>query len=166
MKHLFLYLFTWMIAFQANATIDDDTPREVAEYCLDLGMRSNGYKDYGDKWGSGTDWLDVGNQDEWMKNNLAYYATGSEHHVDYLTVICNVNEDRTRVFALAANMMILVHIIPQATGEQAPSEFFTELRKGRSAKVELNGYVVEATKTVWPTGQGWDLTTKIYRASE
>lgn len=95
-----------------------------------------------------------------LPNNLALYGRGTKTQVTRVKVMLNVNQTARAAKDTKTLGDVCTQMITNLVGE-APADMAKRVGQGKPFEEEFNGYRVLLSKSVWPTGKGFELNCAI-----
>lgn len=108
----------------------------------------------------GTRYRDVGIGDP-LPNNLSYYVSGTQDRAKRLRILLNTNQPQDAKMARAALRVAAETLFHGALKEELPERIARAISSGQIDQWKHGPYVLQLTKTTWPTGRGYEFNFTI-----
>ena len=145
-----------------SSTTDWHNPRFACSIFSDIdGMQTSGYKqDYGDRYICLSPYKEF---DEGfpLKNNLAYYVTGTAKEAKELKLVLNVH---VAAYASGAHEVLLSTtrlLVMKSLGVPLPDQIKDAILAGKSGEWKIEKSKIGLARSDWETGKGYDLKLRI-----
>lgn len=156
MSRIFFVTFNLLLIAPLFADLKSDPPTVVADYLLEQGMATRGYKLIEGDYTASSPYRELPSSGV-MANNLAYYCEGSADHVSLVKIVLNVNsvQDAAKAHASLASAAKELHL--KATGKELPPNLVEAIKNKQSKTWVIPGYEVAIVTKTWPTGRGYEI---------
>jgi len=163
-----LTIFCFIVAFAGglNADLTNLKLDDACSFVSGIGLSTKGWKDYGDDyWGCTSYPKLIGNSGpSWapgLKNNLTFYVSGTETHVQRLKLLLNVN-NASEAGAAHGEMLKAAKVLSKkALGEELPKAIQSAIKTGQDASIKVGSKEIELIREVWKTGKGYNMQLNI-----
>lgn len=140
-------------------------PFTPLEACNALGsipgfnLNQSGYSElYDEVYSCGTPYKELGEGD--LPNNLALYGRGTRTEVTRVKVMLNVNQASHAARDTKTLAKVCATLVNNLAGG-VPADLEKRVSQGKAFEVAFEGYRVFLTKSIWPTGRGYELSCGI-----
>jgi hypothetical protein len=154
---IFLALFSLTVPWVCHAEYANPNPSDACSFMSAMGMNTRGYKNPdGIGYFCSSPYKELGTGFP-FKNNIAYYAEGSEEKVTNLKLVLNVNSKQEAKQAHAVLNDSAQTLLKKALSASLPQETQKAILAGSNGKWKIGNANVSVTRADWPTGKGYEI---------
>ncbi|MFH0727988.1 MAG: hypothetical protein V2B19_16800 [Pseudomonadota bacterium] len=154
---LFLAIFSLTAPWVSHAEYANPNPSDACSFMSAIGMNTRGYKNPdGIGYFCSSSYKELGTGFP-LKNNIAYYAEGSDQKVTKLKLVLNVNSKQEAKQAYAELKNSAEALLKKALNASLPQEASKAILAGSNGNWKIGNAKVSLIRADWPTGKGHEI---------
>ncbi|ACK69507.1 GUN4 domain protein [Gloeothece citriformis PCC 7424] len=136
-----------------------DSPLAVCSYLNEVGLKTRDYKDLlGDgNYSCSSPYQELGEKSSGLKNNIAYYVSGSLTNITELKIVLNVNQPNQAQSAHQTMVNYGNILLKKAIGMNFTQEILKALELGTPNSWNFNNYTILVIREDWINGKGYEI---------